>query len=269
MRTRTYFNLLLLPVLTAVVAVAACSSSGANGSKPDAVTSAPEQSGSPTQNQSEDPGSAIERYAKLLEANPGDINAKQALKQLIDSSSPVSDQQSQRIREILRQYARVEKVSLINKDEPGERLAVTGTVRNSADQPVAGALIYIFQTDTKGHYTRTRVMNEPNSRLFGFLKTDSAGQYEFDTIRPGGYPGAPGREGEQWRIPQHIHFQVTASGYQFRNFQMVFDDDPRMTHYWHEWARKGNNTVVKVNRDVSGTQSVVCDITLRSVVSSQ
>ena len=263
MRKRTYFNLLLLPVLTAVVAVAACSSSGANGGKHDAVTVA-NQSGSPNQNQSGDPGFAIERYAKLLEANPGDINAKQALKQLIDSSSPVSDQQSQRIREILRQYARVEKVSLISKDEAGERLTVSGTVRNSAGRPVAGALIYVFQTDTNGHYTRARVMNEPNSRLFGFLKTDSAGHYEFDTIRPGGYPGAPGREGEQWRIPQHIHFQVTVSGYQFRNFQMVFDDDPRMTPYWHEWARKGNNTVVKVNRTAGGSQTVDCDITLQT-----
>lgn len=263
MRTGTYFNLLLLPVLTAVVAVAACSSTGANGGKPAAVATVADQSASPNQNPPKDPGSAIEHYAKLLEANPADSNAKQSLKQLIDSSSPVSDQQSQRIREILRQYARVEKISLINKDEPGERLIVTGTVRNSAGQPVAAALIYVFQTDTNGHYTRTRVMNEPNSRLFGFLKTDSAGHYEFDTIRPGGYPGAPGREGEQWRIPQHIHFQVTASGYQFRNFQMVFDDDPRMTPYWHEWARKGNNTVVNVKRETGGTQHVVCDITLQ------
>ena len=137
MRTSTHFNLLLLPVLTAVVVVAACSSTGANGGQPAPATTVAEQSGSSNQNPSEDPGSAIERYAKLLEANPGDTNAKHALKQLIDSSNPVSDEQSQRIREILRQHARVEKVSLVNKDEPGERVTVTGTVRNTAGQPVA------------------------------------------------------------------------------------------------------------------------------------
>jgi protocatechuate 3,4-dioxygenase beta subunit len=85
-----------------------------------------------------------------------------------------------------------------------------------------------------------------------FLKTDSAGHFEFNTIRPGGYPGAPGREGEEWRIPQHIHIQVTAAGYQFRNFQMVFEDDPRMTPYWHEWARKGNNPVMKATATTMG-----------------
>jgi protocatechuate 3,4-dioxygenase beta subunit len=263
MRIRTYFNLLLLPVLTAVVAVAACCSTGANGGKPAAVTAVAEQSGSSNQNPSEDPASAIERYAKTLEKNPADANARETLKRLIDSPNPVSTEQSQRIREILRQYARAEKVNVANKDEPGERLTVSGTVRNTAGQRVAGALIYVFQTDTNGHYTRTRVMNEPNARLFGFVKTDNAGHYEFNTIRPGGYPGAPGREGERWRIPQHIHFQVAASGYQFRNFQMVFADDPRMTPYWHDWARKGNNTVVAVNRDSDGGQHVVCDISLQ------
>lgn len=263
MRIRTYFNLLLLPVLTTVVAVAACCSTGANGGKPAAVTAVTEHSGSANQNPFADPASAIERYAKTLERNPADANVRAALKRLIDSPHPVSNEQSQRIREILRQYAEVAKVSLINKDEPGERLTVSGTVRNPRGQPVAGALIYVFQTDTNGHYTRARVMNEPNARLFGFLKTDNAGHYEFNTIRPGGYPGAPGREGEQWRIPQHIHFQVTASGSQFRNFQMVFADDPRMTPYWHEWARKGNNTVVTVNRDKDSVQQVVCDINLQ------
>ena len=253
----------MLPVLTAVVAVAACCSTGVNGGNTAAITAVTEQSGSSNQNPSEDPASAIERYAKTLERNPADADARAALKRLIDSPLPVSNEQSQRIREILRQYAEVARVSLINSDEPGERLTVSGTVRNPRGQPVAGALIYVFQTDTNGHYTRTRVMNEPNARLFGFLRTDNAGHYEFNTIRPGGYPGAPGREGEQWRIPQHIHFQVTASGYQFRNFQMVFADDPRMTPYWHEWARKGNNTVVTGNRDNDSVQHVVCDISLQ------
>ncbi|HET6670524.1 MAG TPA: hypothetical protein VFH15_09850 [Pyrinomonadaceae bacterium] len=255
--------LVTLHVLTAVVTVAACSRNEANSAARAVETTTVGQPSRPSQDVPQDPASTIERHAKTLEKNPADANARETLKRLIDSPNPVSSEQSQRIREILRQYARAEKVTVANKDEPGERLTVSGTVRNTAGQPVAGALIYVFQTDTNGHYTRTRVMNEPNARLFGFVKTDNAGHYEFNTIRPGGYPGAPGREGEQWGIPQHIHFQVAASGYQFRNFQMVFADDPRMTPYWHDWARKGHNTVVAVNRDSDGGQHVVCDISLQ------
>lgn len=255
--------LLFLPVLTVAIAVAACSSTGVNTGKASKVNAGSTQSVSSAQNPSEDSAAAIERHAKSLETNPADQNARESLRRLIDNSNPVSNEQSQRVREILRQHARVEKISLVSKDEPGERLTVSGTVRNTAGQPVAGATIYVFQTDTNGHYTRTRVMNEPNARLFGFLKTDNGGHYEFRTIRPGGYPGGPGREGEQWRIPQHIHFQATALRHEFRNFQMVFQDDPRMTPYWQEWARKGNHTVVEVKRDKDGVQQVVCDITLQ------
>jgi len=260
---RVSFEVITLPAVLTLLSIAACSGQRANARNGVATNTRPTEQASPTQN-AEDPASEIERYAKLLEKDPANTNARGSLKRLIDNPNPVSNEHSQRIREILRQHARAETISLISKDEPGDRLNVSGTVRDSAGKPVAGAVLSVFQTDTNGHYTRVRVMNEPNARLFGFLKTDSAGRFEFNTIRPGAYPGAPGREGEEWRIPQHIHIQVTAAGYQFRNFQMVFEDDPRMTPYWHEWARKGNNPVMKVNRDKDGVQHVVCDITLQS-----
>ena len=258
MQIRIPFKLRLLPLLATVIALASCSSSEANST--NAVVGAAAPSGS-TQNAAEDPAATIERYAKVLEKNPADANAHNSLKSLIDSPNPVSNEQSQRIREILRQYARAEKISLISAAEPGDRLTLSGTVHDRDGKPVVGAVISVFQTDANGHYTRARVMNEPNARLFGFLKTDSLGHYEFDTIRPGAYPTES--QAESRRIPQHIHFQVTAAGFQFRNFQMVFADDSRMTPYWHEWARKGNNQVVIVTRDQNGRQHAVCDITLQ------
>lgn len=249
---KIFFHLLWLPVLIAVTA--ACSSTGANtGANTIADVS---------QNVPDD--AAIELNRKLLEANPAHPKAREDLKQLVDRTNAVPNEQSRRVRDILRLYAQSEKVSLVRKEEPGEPLLVSGTLRDAAGQPVAGALLYVFQTDAEGHYTRTAVMNEANSRLFAFIKTDREGRFEFNTIRPGGYPGAPGREGEQWRIPQHIHFQVTAEGYQFRNLQMVFQDDPRMTPYWHEWARKGHHPVATVNRNREGVQHAVCDVILQS-----
>lgn len=150
-----------------------------------------------------------------------------------------------------------------NDDEPGEKLSVKGTVRSLEGEPVAAAVIYVFQTDALGHYTRASVMNEPKARLFGYLKTDKHGHFEFSTIRPGGYPGRADRQGEQWRIPEHIHFQITAPGHQFRNFQMVFADDPRMTPYWHDWAKRGNQVVVKVTLTNVGSKEAVCDVVLQ------
>lgn len=206
---------------------------------------------------------AVNRYLQALESNANDHAATDGLKRLIDRPNPVSDRLDRRVREILRQYARVEKISLVNDDEPGEKLSVKGTVRSLEGEPVAAAVIYVFQTDALGHYTRASVMNEPKARLFGYLKTDKHGHFEFSTIRPGGYPGRADRQGEQWRIPEHIHFQITAPGHQFRNFQMVFADDPRMTPYWHDWAKRGNQVVVKVTLTNVGSKEAVCDVVLQ------
>jgi protocatechuate 3,4-dioxygenase beta subunit len=101
-------------------------------------------------------------------------------------------------------------------------------------------------------------MDEPNARLFGYMKTSTNGRYEFRTIRPGGYPKQP--------IPQHIHMLVTAAGYRDHRCrstcQLVFADDPRMTADWHQWAKEGGNPVLSVTRGQDGVQRCVYDIVL-------
>jgi protocatechuate 3,4-dioxygenase beta subunit len=137
-------------------------------------------------------------------------------------------------------------------------MIVTGIVRDVADKPVAGALIYVFHADAKGYYMPGRAMDEQNARLFGYMKTGMDGRYEFRTIRPGGYPLQP--------IPQHIHMLVTAAGYRDHacrsTCQLVFDDDPRMTPEWHQWAKAGGNPVLSVMRDQNGMQRCVYEIVL-------
>ncbi|HEX4900525.1 MAG TPA: hypothetical protein VFV61_08340, partial [Pyrinomonadaceae bacterium] len=126
MRAKIFVDFLTLALLITVVTVAACSDTGANSDEPASANTDANHYVSFSQSD-EDPASAIERYAKTLERNPADANARTALKRLIDCPHPVSNEQSQRIREILRQYAEVARVSLINSDEPGERLTVSGT----------------------------------------------------------------------------------------------------------------------------------------------
>src|SRR6185436_16888207 len=74
------------------------------------------------------------------------------------------------------------KVVIAGRDEPGERLIVTGRTLDG-DKPVAGVSLYVFHTDAKGLYapgTDNRTA-ELNPRLHGALLTDAAGRYQYET----------------------------------------------------------------------------------------
>jgi protocatechuate 3,4-dioxygenase beta subunit len=109
------------------------------------------------------------------------------------------------------------KVVLVRRDEPGERLVVTGRVLDGMT-PVAGVSIYVFNTDADGVYAKG--MKSPdcelNPRLHGLLRTDSNGQYQYETIRPGRYRGGA----------SHVHHVLRAPGYKARLMDLWFDDDP-------------------------------------------
>jgi len=107
-------------------------------------------------------------------------------------------------------------------DEPGERLEVSGAVYAADGRtPVAGASLYVYQTDARGHYRPDDAMGNRNPRLKLLLRSDANGRYAFRTIRPGSYPGT--------RVPQHIHYEVAADGHESRIFEIVFDQDPLVT----------------------------------------
>jgi protocatechuate 3,4-dioxygenase beta subunit len=87
--------------------------------------------------------------------------------------------------------------------EAGERLVISGTVYEpDGVTPAAAITIFAYHTDASGHY------NSPddalNPRLYGWVRTDSDGRYEFRTIRPGPYP--------QVTTPAHIHAHVFGPG---------------------------------------------------------
>ena len=62
-----------------------------------------------------------------------------------------------------------------------------------------------------------------HARLFGYLKTDSRGGFEFETIQPRGYPGSD--------FPGHIHIMVWKNGEPITGMpnEFQFEDDPRLT----------------------------------------
>jgi hypothetical protein len=53
-------------------------------------------------------------------------------------------------RELIRDYAKSNTVTIVTTSEPGERLTVTGMIRDAGGKPAAGALVYLYQTSAKG-----------------------------------------------------------------------------------------------------------------------
>lgn len=170
---------------------------------------------------------------------------------------------TERFHELIRKHARQSSTVLVISGEPGTPMVVSGVVRDAAGRPIAGARLHVFHADVKGEYTPTKAMDEARSRIFGYLLTDGEGWYEFKTVRPGGYANAVRLDGADRLIPQHIHFEVRADGFKPRDFQMVFDDDPRMDDHWRNlWAGSQKAPIVSVLHESPEKQTCIHDILL-------
>jgi protocatechuate 3,4-dioxygenase beta subunit len=115
------------------------------------------------------------------------------------------------------------EVAMVTPAEPGRRLALEGEVRDREGRPVEDALVYLFQTDAGGVYTRggqTVGLGEDTPRLFAYLRTDAQGQFAVATIRPGRYPDS--------RILEHVHVRVEREGRRPLVSELVFADDPEL-----------------------------------------
>ena len=133
-------------------------------------------------------------------------------------------------REIIRQNAKAETIRLTPAGEPGLPITVKGQALDSGGKPLNGLLVYVYHTSAKGWYADTAAhiqMNEGDmrhARLFGYLKTDRDGRFEFETIRPEGYPKSD--------LPAHIHIAVWSSdGQPLHGMpgELLFEEDKRLT----------------------------------------
>lgn len=100
-------------------------------------------------------------------------------------------------------------------------LSLAGRVLDRFGKPVEAARVEIWQCDALGHYTHSRdsrvASRDPNFSGFGWTRTDAAGSYAFETIRPAPYPG---------RTP-HIHFAVRAPKFSRLVTQMFVEGVPQ------------------------------------------
>lgn len=152
------------------------------------------------------------------------------------------------------------RASIAPGSEPGRRLRVSGVVtKPDGVTPAPGVLIYAYHTDAKGVYPR-RGNETGNARRHGYLRgwvrTDSAGRYEFLTIRPEPYPGGTN--------PAHIHMTVKAPGKDEQWIDEVhFDDDPILTAAARRHLRNvGGSGIVRVREGKDGVTEAERNIVL-------
>lgn len=165
-----------------------------------------------------------------------------------------------RFRRIIRENAPAGPLTIVPSDEPGTPLVVSGTVRDGAGKPIAGALIYAFHTAENGSYSSrggnvADMGDSLNPRLFGYVRTDAEGRYELRTIRPGQYP----TDGP----PAHVHVEITAEKFAKLVSEIMLEDDSRMTPQTKEWAAGAGFVVAGPTKDAAGVQRCTADWVLK------
>jgi hydroxyquinol 1,2-dioxygenase len=122
---------------------------------------------------------------------------------------------------------------------PGTPLYVSGTVRDLEGKPIPGAVLDVWQADPEGAYEAQLEVDEARLRAKYAARED--GTYCVRTVGPKGYAipmDGPvgdliGRTAISHFRPAHVHFLLTADGYQ-----------PLITHLFQEGAQYLDTDVV-------------------------
>ena len=110
----------------------------------------------------------------------------------------------------------------ISLDGKGEPLLVSGKVVDTDGRPIAGAVLDVWQANVDGFYDVQQKGVQPDMNLRGVFTTDDDGAFWFRTAKPRFYPiPNDGPVGQLLRAlgrhpyrPAHIHFMVSAKGFQ-------------------------------------------------------
>ena len=108
----------------------------------------------------------------------------------------------------------------------GQKLLVTGKTLKTDGSPVAGVIIYYWQTDNTGYYTPKDYLDDNVKRhgyIRGWVKSDSQGKYAIYSIKPKAYPNRD--------IAAHIHLSIKEAKIKNEYYvdNLVFNYDPLLT----------------------------------------
>ncbi len=115
----------------------------------------------------------------------------------------------------------------------GEPTYVSGRVLSTEGRPVAGALLDLWQSNSEGRYD-VQLADTGGRKLRAKLRADNEGRFRFRTIKPTSYPvptdGPVGqilnRMGRHPMRPAHLHFIVSAPGYETVVTHLFVEGDP-------------------------------------------
>jgi catechol 1,2-dioxygenase len=121
----------------------------------------------------------------------------------------------------------------ISLDGKGEPLYMSGKVLTESGAAIEGALLDVWQTSYDGFYD-VQDARQPAMNLRGQFMTGSDGRYFFRSVKPSSYPipsdGTVGTMlaalGRHPMRPAHVHFIVSAPGYQSVTTHVFVDGDP-------------------------------------------
>ena len=107
-------------------------------------------------------------------------------------------------------------------DGKGEPVLVKGKVVNAKGKPIPGAILDVWQANEDGFYDVQQKGIQPDMNLRGVFTADQKGNYSFRSAYPRYYPiPFDGSVGDLLTAldrnpnrPAHLHFMVTAPGYE-------------------------------------------------------
>jgi protocatechuate 3,4-dioxygenase beta subunit len=103
---------------------------------------------------------------------------------------------------------------LAGENEPGERLILSGQVRNlDCSELIQNTVIDVWQANDAGQY------DNAGFNLRGITYSNNQGFFVFETILPGHYPNAGSFR------PSHIHIKITPPGFDTLTTQLYFEGD--------------------------------------------
>jgi catechol 1,2-dioxygenase len=115
-----------------------------------------------------------------------------------------------------------------------------GQVLGLDGQPIAGALVDLWQADSKGNYSHFD-KSQSAFNLRRRIVTDAQGRYRVRSIVPSGYgcnPAGPTQEclnqlGRHGQRPAHVHFFISAPGFEHLTTQINLSND---VYLWDDFA---------------------------------
>jgi hydroxyquinol 1,2-dioxygenase len=124
----------------------------------------------------------------------------------------------------------------ISLDGVGEPLSVSGRVVDLDGIAISGARIETWQANRDGYYENQQPDLQPEFNLRGIFESDHDGRFQYRTVKPAGYsvpsdgPAGQmlGRVGYPLRRPAHLHFQISAPGFETITTNIFDSEDPHL-----------------------------------------